>query len=230
MWRFQTDTRGISAVSVKKAKNVASANMEAYVGVMKNERVYREVFIGNTIRLVAEGGFEMATTRAISGERKEFNSVKLNEAHIYRVFGTKENLFAETFAVLDNELIYTIKEGLSCFDAEHDFRGQCEKLFMKLWRFLLQNEAKCRYYTRYYYSVYFKNEVHEAHIQKYGVLIERLTPSFVPGADVWSLLHHIISVMLDFAIRVYNGGLEDTEENASHIFNVAYSSIAPYLR
>ena len=197
---------------------------------MKNERVYREVFTNNTIRLVAEGGFEMATTRAISGGRKEVNGAKLNEAHIYRVFGTKENLFAETFSMLDNELIFNIKESLAVFDMSADFRDQCEQLFMRLWRFLLQNEEKCRYYTRYYYSIYFKENIRKAHIKKYEILIERMTPAFVDGADVWSLFHHIITVMLNFAIRVYNGALEDTEENVSHIFNVAYSSIAPYLR
>lgn len=197
---------------------------------MKNERVYREVFTNNTIRLVAEGGFEMATTRAISGGRKEVNGAKLNEAHIYRVFGTKENLFAETFSMLDNELISNIKESLAVFDMSADFRGQCEKLFLHLWRFLLQNEDKCRYYTRYYYSVYFKEDIQKAHMKKYEILIERMTPAFVDGADVWSLFHHIITVMLDFAIRIYNGALEDTEENAAHVFTVAYSSIAPYLR
>ena len=61
---------------------------------MKNEKIYREVFTNNTLRLVAEGGFEKATTRAIAGERREINNIKLNEAHIYRVFGTKENLYA----------------------------------------------------------------------------------------------------------------------------------------
>lgn len=197
---------------------------------MKNERVYREVFTNNTIRLVAEGGFEMATTRAISGERKETGGVKLNEAHIYRVFGTKENLFAETFSMLDNELISIIKESLAVFDMSADFRGQCEKLFLHLWRFLLQNEDKCRYYTRYYYSVYFTEDIQKAHMKKYEILIERMSPAFVAGADVWSLFHHIITVMLDFAIRIYNGALEDTAENAEHIFNVAYSSIAPYLK
>lgn len=197
---------------------------------MKNERIYREVFINNTIRLVAEGGFEMATTRAIAGDRKEINNVKLNEVHIYRVFGTKENLFAETFAMLDNELIFVIKEGLSAFDGGKEFKLQCEELFLKLWRFLLKNEEKCRYYTRYYHSVYFKNDIYKAHMKKYEILVEKLSPTFVPGADVWSLLHHIITVMLDFAIRVYNGALEDTEENAAHIFNVAFSSIAPYLK
>ena len=197
---------------------------------MKNETVYREVFIHNTIRLVAEGGFEKATTRAIAGERREINNIKLNEAHIYRVFGTKENLFAETFAVLDNELILVIREGLSVFDAEKAFKEQCQSFFRKLWRFLLQNEEKCRYYTRYYHSVYFKNNIYKAHIKKYEILVEKLRPAFVSGADVWSLLHHIITVMLDFAIRVYNGTLGDTEENAAHIFTVAYSSIIPYLK
>lgn len=217
-------------MSVKKAKNVASAITEAYVSAMKNEKVYREVFTNNTIRLVAEGGFEKATTRAIAGERREINNVKLNEAHIYRVFGTKENLFSETFAMLDNELISNMKESLAVFDMSADFRGQCEKLFLHLWRFLLQNEDKCRYYTRYYYSAYFKNDSYKTHMKKYEVLIKKLTPAFVPGADVWSLLHHVITVMLDFAIRVYNGAIEDTEDNADHIFNVAYSSIAPYLK
>lgn len=197
---------------------------------MKNERVYREVFINNTIRLVAEGGFEKATTRAIAGERREINNIKLNEAHIYRVFGTKENLFAETFAVLDNELISVIKEGLSVFDAQKDFKEQCQGFFLKLWRFLLRNEEKCRYYTRYYHSVYFKNDIYKAHMKKYEILVEKLSPAFVPGANVWSLLHHIITVMLDFAIRVYNGALGYTEENADHIFTVSYSSITPYLK
>lgn len=76
----------------------------------------------------------------------------------------------------------------------------------------------------------FKNEGHRTHNPKHDILIEKRTPSFVPGADVWSLFHHMISVMLDFAIRVYNGAIEDTGENAAHIFTVVYSSITPYLK
>ena len=33
---------------------------------MKNEHAGREILIDNTIRLVAEGGFEKATTKAIT--------------------------------------------------------------------------------------------------------------------------------------------------------------------
>ena len=132
--------------------------------------------------------------------------------------------------MLDNELISNIKDSLAVFDIREDFRSQCERIFMRLWRFLLQNEDKCRYYTRYYYSIYFKEDIYKTHIKKYEILIERIASAFVDGADVWSLLHHIITVMLDFAIRVYNGGLEDREDNAYHIFNVVYSSIVPYLK
>lgn len=197
---------------------------------MKNERVYREVFVNNTIRIVASEGFEGATTRAIAGERGEVGQVKLNDVHIYRVFGTKEKLFAETFSMLDNELVATIESSLSDFEEGMAFGERCKVVFMDLWRFLLKNESKCRYYTRYYYSVYFKDDVYQAHMKKYERLMDLLTPSFVENADVWSLFHHVITVMLDFAIRVYSGAIEDTDNNAGHIFTVVYSSIAPYLR
>lgn len=196
---------------------------------MKNEAIYREIFISNTIRLVAQGGFEMATTRAISGDRRQINNIKLNEAHIYRVFGSKEALFAQTFATLDDELLDCVKQGLSSFEKDRDFRSEFEQLFMKLWYFLLQNESKLRYYTRYYHSTYFKNGIYAEHVTKYTPIIQAMTPFFAKGADVWSLLHHVITTMLEFATRIYNGTLDNTPASAMHIFNVAYSSIAAYL-
>lgn len=203
---------------------------EGYTTGMKSEEFYREVFITNTIHIVARGGFEAATTRAISGGRREVNANKLNEAHIYRVFGTKENLFAETFSMLDDEMVFTIKAALGAFDMCGDPRAECEIMFTKLWRFLLQNEEKCRYYTRYYHSVYIKDEIYKKHRNKYGPIIDALSPFFLDEADVWSLFYHVISIMLNFATRVYIGDLKDSEENRAHIFNVAYCSIVPYLK
>ena len=197
---------------------------------MKNEQLYREVFIDNTIRLVAEGGFEKATTRAIAHDRANVGAIKLNEAHIYRVFGTKENLFAEVFGLLDGELLFVIRDNLSVFDTGQDFKAQCRALFDKVWRFLLGQEQKCRYFTRYYYSAYFNNEVQGKHNRQYQILIEKIAGAFKPDADVRSLLHYCITTMLDFAIMVYNNAIEDSEENAYHIFQVIYSSVVPYLR
>lgn len=197
---------------------------------MKNEAVYRETFIQNVIDLVAEGGFEAATTRAITSDRKQVNDVKLNEAHIYRVFGTKENLFAETFAMLDDEMLSVISKGLSVFDEISDFRNACEKLFLHLWKFLLQNEAKCRYYTRYYYSAYFKNSSYKNHIRKYELFLSKVNSVFKQEANIQALFHNVISMILNFAILVYNGAIGDNEDTQTHVFNVAYASIAPYLK
>ena len=197
---------------------------------MKNEQLYREVFIDNTIRLVAEGGFERATTRAIAHDRANLGTVKLNEAHVYRVFGTKEKLFAEVFGILDGELLFLIRDNLSIFDMELDFKLQCRRLFDKVWDFLLSQEQKCRYFTRYYYSAYFNNEIQDKHNRHYQILIEKISGVFKPDADVRSLLHYCITTMLDFAIMVYNNAIEDSEENAYHIFQVIYSSVVPYLK
>lgn len=197
---------------------------------MKNERLYREVFIANTIRLVSEGGFEAATTRAISGDRSEMNNIKLNEAHIYRTFGTKENLFAETFAYLDSELLVILEDALKNFSLDKDYREQCETMFYKLWSFLLHNEDKCKYYTRYYYSPYFKQLSTKAHVDKMRPIVHKMKPAFLDQADVWALLHHVINVMLSFAVSCYNGAIENNEENATHIFNVVFLSISSYLK
>ncbi|MBR4295346.1 MAG: TetR/AcrR family transcriptional regulator [Clostridia bacterium] len=197
---------------------------------MKNEEIYRELFIENTLRLVAEGGFEKATTRAIAGECREVGDVKVNEAHIYRIYGKKDNLFADVFSILDCELLAAVKEGLQEFDKESDKRKQWELLFTRLWNFLLTDEGKCRYYVRYYYSAYLKGESLRAHQAKFRDFICDMMPYFTENADVCSILQHVVTVMLSFAICVYNGTLLNDDNNVPHVFNVIYSSVHPYLR
>ncbi len=197
---------------------------------MKNEEIYRDLFIKNTIRLVAEGGFEMATTRAIAGERREIENVRVNEAHIYRIFGTKAHLFAEVFSLLDCELLAAVGKGLEKFDMEPDKRKQWEVLFMELWNLLMKDESKCRYYVRYYHSVYFKGEPLRVHSTKFKEFIYDMTPLFVENADVCAILQHVVTVTLNFAVCIYNEAIPNDDDNISHIFNLVYSSIFPYLR
>ena len=218
-----------NAVSVKKIHKRSKHYSERQNFFMKNEQIYREIFKTNTLQLVSQGGFEAATTRAIAGERRESNNVKLNEAHIYRIYGKKDNLFADVFSQLDNELLSAVKEGLNDFEKESDTRMQWASIFMKIWNFLLSDETKCRYYVRYYYSAYFKGEYLRAHQAKFRDFICDMMPYFVENADVCAILQHVITVMFSFAICVFNGTVQNDEDNVPHIFNVAYSSIAPYL-
>ncbi|MBR3691438.1 MAG: hypothetical protein IKL89_01900 [Clostridia bacterium] len=59
---------------------------------MKREQELREILIHNTVRLVAEGGFEKATTKAITFDGETLPDMRMNEVYIYRIFGNKEHL------------------------------------------------------------------------------------------------------------------------------------------
>lgn len=197
---------------------------------MKNEEIYREIFINNTLRLVSEGGFEAATTRAIAGDRREINNVRVNEAHIYRIYGKKEHLFAEVFSMLDCELLTAVKAGLDDFEKEADPKKQWENMFYLLWNFVMQHEDRCRYYIRYYYSVYFTGESLRSHTSRFRDFVCDMMPYFVEKADVCAILQHVVTVVLSFATCVYNGTMENDKDNVHHVFTVVYASIAPYLR
>ena len=58
---------------------------------------------------------------------------------------------------------------------------------------------------------------------------EYFIPLFKGESDVVSLIHTTFMTMMDFAIRVYNGDLENSEENAYHIFNLLYDSLNSYF-
>lgn len=155
----------------------------------------------------------------------------MNEVYIYRLFGSKEDLYEQTFLYLDKELIATIRSGAKLADGfEQDTKEKLTTVFVTTWRFITNNEERCRCYVRYYYSAYFKGRAQEQHLRLFEDMIARLRPIFKDDADVVSILHSVFTATFDFAIRVYNGELENSEENCDHIFNVLYCMLATYLR
>lgn len=197
---------------------------------MKKESIVQSILIDNTIHLIAKGGFEAATTRAITYSNKSISDVKLNEVYIYRLFGGKEQLYAEAFEKLDSELFNEIKKDIDEFqNSDFSLEVKFKVVFMHLWRFMLQNEEHCRAYVRFYYSVYFKGMTQKKHSEHFEQIVERLSPVFKHEADVHSLLHSVLTTMMDFAIRIYNGDLSDSEDSATHIFNVIYLSLSGYF-
>ena len=71
---------------------------------MKNEVVVRELLIANALHLIAEGGFESATTKELTHCGGSLPDFKMNEVYIYRIFGSKEQLYESAFIQLDREL------------------------------------------------------------------------------------------------------------------------------
>ena len=198
---------------------------------MKCEAEIKELLISNTIHLIAEGGFEKATTKELTHSSGDWLGIKMNEVYIYRLFGSKENLYEAAFACLDNKLFYAFRRGVEAVGGfAQDSKDRLCQFFLIVWEFILENEERCRFYVRYYYSIYFKGHSLEVHKKLFEGIVAEMAPLFKEEADVVSILHSVFTILLDFGIRVYNGDLEDSDINTPHIFNVLYCMMSTYFK
>ena len=197
---------------------------------MRREAEVRELLISNAIHLIATEGFEGATTKALTHGGGTLEGFKMNEVYIYRIFGGKEQLYEAAFLRLDHELFHVLNHGIELFRLDdHAVKVRLREFFRTVWEFILGNEEKCRCYVRYYYSVYFKGRAREEHRRMFEDAIRPTRPTFKREANVFEILHSVFTSLFDFAIRVYNGDLEDNEENRTHIFNVLHCMTLTYL-
>ena len=198
---------------------------------MKREAEIKELLISNAIHLIAEGGFEKATTKELTHSGGMIPGFKMNEVYIYRIFGSKESLYEATFIRLDDELYHAFRNGVEAVGGfEENTKEKMHVFFLKAWDFILSNEERCRCYIRYYYSVYFKGATLETHKKHFEGMVSKMAPLFKDEADVVSILHSVFTTLFDFAIRVYNGELENSDINRPHIFNVLYCMIVTYFK
>ena len=198
---------------------------------MKHETDVRQLLINNAIHLIAEGGFEKATTKELAHCSGSLPDVKMNEVYIYRLFGSKERLYEETFIYLDRELFIAFKNGVDAVGGfEDDTKERLYDFFLLSWNFILGNEERFRCYVRYYYSIYFKGNSFDFHKRMFSGMISEMAPLFKEEADVHSILHSVLTAMFDFAVRVYNGDLEDNDINRPHVFNVLYCMMMTYFK
>lgn len=198
---------------------------------MNREAEIKELLISNAIRLIAEGGFEKATTKELAHCSGNLPGFKMNEVYIYRFFGGKEKLYEAAFLRLDVELFYALQDAAKAVGGlQGGSREKFQSFFTEAWSFVLRNEARCRCYVRYYYSIYFKGTSLAAHKKLFDEIISGMRPIFKKEADVSAIMHSVFTTMLDFAIRVYNGAMEDSEENRAHVFNVLYCMMMTYFK
>ena len=191
---------------------------------MKRDEL-RQTLIDGTIHVIAVDGFDKATTKQICSQ------IGINEAYIYRCFKGKEEMFSQTFDYLDKELLDAIMDGLNImYMIGLAFDVRCKVFFFKLWEFLLGNKEKCIAYIRYYYSPYFMKNSAAVHKKRFWPVVEAFKDSFLDEADVWMILNHILNVMMDFAIKTHNGQMENSSNNAEHIFRVVYISTQQYFK
>lgn len=92
----------------------------------------RNTLLSRTISVIADQGFDGATTRAITG------TTGINDAYIYRCFKGKEDLMAEAFATVDEDICRVLKNHTDSKTV--DLRAA----FADLWRYFLNNPEKTR--------------------------------------------------------------------------------------
>ena len=198
---------------------------------MKRETEIKSLIISNAIRLIAEGGFEKATTKELAYSGGNLPDQKMNEVYIYRLFGSKEEVYEEAFLQLDRELFSVIAKEEEAFDAmDGNIRECLYDMFSRIWCFVVGNEERCRCYVRYYYSIYFKGKSFEAHQNRFNKMVVKMSHLFKEEAEVYAILHSVFIMLFDFSIRVYNGEIEDNDINRPHIFNVLYCMMMTYFK
>ena len=181
--------------------------------------------IDGTIHVIARYGLDKATTKSIGEE------TSINQAYIYRHFEDKEDMLAQTFESLDEELAGKVMQSISVmYMQEMECEMRCHVIFASVWRFILGNEDKCLTFIRYYYSPYFRQYSEKSHNERYKPLVEKIKVAFRDEANVWMILNHILNVMLDFAVKVFDGAVPDNDDTAEHVFRLIYSSVRQYFR
>lgn len=185
----------------------------------------RFTLLDSTVKTIEQLGLDKATTRNIS------RRANLNEAYIYRIFNDKEDLFKETFAQLDREMVTFLQNELeSVAEEETDLEAKYRPLFFAFWKYLLDNKGKCLCFIRYYFSPYFKKYSLEDHRELLVRPAGMISHDLRAGTDVGMLLDHILTTMLNFASMVINGTLAESDDTAENVFTVAFSSVKPYLK
>lgn len=191
---------------------------------MKQDEI-RRCLIDGTIRVIAREGLDKASTKQIG------RATSINEAYIYRCFQDKEDMFAKTFAFLDDELKEKAMHHVSVmYIREIEYHRRCRIFFTSIWRFLLGNRDKCLTFIRYYYSPYFSRFSAQEHKERYLPLVEKFKESFREEANVWMIMNHILATMFDFAVKVFDGAVPDDDDTEEHVFRIVYYSISQYFK
>lgn len=182
-------------------------------------------FIESAVRVVARDGLSKTTTKAIAAE------AELNEAYIYKCFGSKDDLLSAAFRQEDENFAKIIHEALPIMRLPgFTWKERAFLLWKQSWEFILKKKADCLFYIRYYYSSECRKHAYDDHLQFFRELIEKFRPNFKPDTNIEMLMHQIFDTMLGFAFRVLVGEMENSEATTRLTFEQIYSFVVPNVR
>ena len=185
------------------------------------------------MRIVAEKGLEsFAVLQAAK-------LAHVNEALVYRDFGTKENLLFECYNLVANEVagLYDDAPELVLADDEKMFE-QFHEMWIDYFTFLIKNDYKTLYYQSYRDSEHIKTYVQKeaegktADFTGLTRVVEPVIKAF-PLPEGMSM-HYIWTYLMDisavFAKRIIRKELPDTKESYEFIWNLMASGLSAYIK
>lgn len=185
----------------------------------------KQAFMESAVRIVAREGLAKTTTKAIAAE------AGLNEAYIYKCFNGKDELLSEAFHMEDERFAALLRETLPVMRMSgFTWKERAFLLWKKSWDFILDKEADCIFYIRYYYSADCRTYAYDTHLKHFHELIEKVRPTFKQDANVDMLVQQIFDTMLAFATRVLNCEIENSEATTELTFEQIYSFVVPNIR
>ena len=187
------------------------------------KEIMRKKLIESTIYIVASEGINKATTKAIA------THAEVNEVYIYRLFKDKEDLFEQTFSLIDSELIsYILKYAPIMKIEEIEITERCHIFFKSCWKSILDYD-RCSFFIRYYYSHYYNSYSPQKRKAAYADVIDVFTPAFIEDTDVWRIFNRILDIVYSTVVKILRDEIPDNEETADDVFRVLYSAIEPFF-
>ncbi len=193
----------------------------------------KELLLDKTMQIVAENGLLSFSMKQVT------KAVGTSEGLIYRHFETKENLLFQCFQSIDREIaaLFTDEKIPPLTSGEEVYR-YIKELWMRYFKFLIQNNYKTLYYFEYRDSPYI------AAVSEYGELAANTYfKGFVDVFEVLSNKYHVLektnadylwTYILDvtgiFAKRVVRKELPGDPQGCENAWNLIFQGIFGLLK
>lgn len=183
----------------------------------------RNALIQSAIHIVACEGIDKVKVDKVA------HAAGLNVAYLYRIFGGKEGLFLETFQQIDIEMREYILGHVDILFADNiQQEERWNNFIMNLWEYVLSDQEKCTFFIRYYYSSYFDSYSSNERKECYMKVLDKMTPAFKVGVDIWKQLNYIYDVIFSSVVKVLRNheSKDEVKANAAHFL---YTALMPKM-
>lgn len=195
---------------------------------MRNREITREKIIRAAIEIGAQEGVSAVTTRKIA------KSCSIAEGTIFFHFGTIKDLLSNAFMKIDKAKA----EALSGIGRELFDHPDERMVTFEIWRtyleFWLGRPLETKYYASFFRSALYDYKVHTATEEdglstyiKYRELMEgrRILDSAYQIIGYVNIWQHIINTTINFAIKISDGEIEQSEDVKEFIFELIFERL-----